>query len=231
MSACTVRPPRRARPFRKSSSMTKANPVDAAALPLDQARGRRRGAARGEQIVDDEAAPPVDRVLVHLERVGAVLERVGLARGAVGQLARLAHRHEADAEPLGQRRAEDEAARLDADDQLGLVAPTTCSASRSVHRRNAGPSPSSGVTSLNRIPGLGNRARRGCARHERCEAVVQWSIGARKVAERVARDRVRSYLEVHVRRGGAAGLARARDAPGRARPARPRGTSSARLCA
>ena len=39
----------------------------------------------------------------------------------VGQLARLAHRHEADAEPLGQRRAEDEAARLDADDELGLV--------------------------------------------------------------------------------------------------------------
>jgi hypothetical protein len=31
------------------------------------------------------------------------------------------HRHEADAEPLRQRRAEDEAARLDAHDQLRLV--------------------------------------------------------------------------------------------------------------
>src|SRR5207302_1443396 len=72
--------------------------IDHSALPLDEPRRRRRRTAGGEQIVDDEAAPLLDRVLVHLERVGAVLERVGLARGLVRQLARLAHRHEADAE-------------------------------------------------------------------------------------------------------------------------------------
>src|SRR6266508_2762177 len=99
MSACTGRSPSRARPFRKSSSMTNAKP---STVPPWRSTSRAVAAALS------------DGVLVHLEGVGAVLERVGLARGAIGQLARLAHRHEADAEPIGQRRAEDEAARLDA---------------------------------------------------------------------------------------------------------------------
>ena len=46
----------------------------------DQIGGRRRRAAGGEQVVDDQhALPLLHRVVVDLERVGPVLERVGRA--------------------------------------------------------------------------------------------------------------------------------------------------------
>jgi len=55
---------------------------------------------------------------VHLEHGVAVLQRVRLAQRRAGQLARLAHRHEAQPHPVGDRRADDEPAGLDADDDV-----------------------------------------------------------------------------------------------------------------
>ena len=51
---------------------------------------------------------------MHLERVGAVLEVVRDRRGVPRKLARLARRHETRAQLVGERAAEDEAARLGA---------------------------------------------------------------------------------------------------------------------
>ena len=75
------------------------------------------GAAGGEHVVDDEhAVVGFERVAVHLERVGAVLELVAVRVRVPRQLARLAHGHEAGTERERDRRREDEPARLDADD-------------------------------------------------------------------------------------------------------------------
>ena len=83
--------------------------------------------------------PLLDGVEVDLEGVGAVLERVGLADGARRQLARLADRDEAGAEPLGHRRAEDESAALDADDDVdALVADRAPTSASIVARKPAG---------------------------------------------------------------------------------------------
>jgi hypothetical protein len=68
---------------------------------------------------------------VHLDPVGAVLERVVVADRLVRQLARLAHRHEADPERGGQRRAEDEAAGVDRRD---LVDPRAACSARPARR-------------------------------------------------------------------------------------------------
>ena len=65
-------------------------------------------------------APWRDRVRVELERVEAVLELVLGADRVPGQLAGLPRGHEAAAEPVRQRAAEDEAARLCAEDHVGL---------------------------------------------------------------------------------------------------------------
>src|SRR5437868_2818194 len=59
-----------------------------------------------------------ERVGVQLERVEAVLERVLDADGVPRQLAGLARRHERAAEPVRERAAEDEAARLGAEDHV-----------------------------------------------------------------------------------------------------------------
>ena len=66
--------------------------------------------------------PGLDRVAVDLERVRAVLERVLDGDRLGRQLAQLAHRHEAGVELVGHRGAEDEAARLHADDEVDLLA-------------------------------------------------------------------------------------------------------------
>src|SRR6266508_3263929 len=87
-----------------------------AAEPLDQPGGGPRGAAGGEHVVHDQhPLAGGDRVGVELEGGGAVLQRVLLGLDAVRQLAGLADGHEAGAEVVGDRRGEDEAARLDAD--------------------------------------------------------------------------------------------------------------------
>ncbi len=76
-------------------------------------RGFRR-AARGDQIVDQQhGLSGTDGVLMDLDDVDAVFELVVLADRLPRQLALLADRHEAAAQAVGHRAAQDEAARLD----------------------------------------------------------------------------------------------------------------------
>jgi len=65
--------------------------------------------------------PPVASVEVNFQRVRPVFEVICNAGNRGGQLAWLAHRDEARVEPVSQRRAKDESARLDAQDQVNLV--------------------------------------------------------------------------------------------------------------
>src|SRR5215218_669941 len=96
---------------------------DLAAEPFDQPGGRPGGAAGGEHVVDDQhPLAGDDRVGVELKGGGAVLQRVLLGLHLVGQLAGLADGHEAGAEVVGDRRGEDEAARLDADHLVDVAA-------------------------------------------------------------------------------------------------------------
>ena len=96
---------------------------DLAPQPPDELdRAHHRPAGR-EQVVDDEdPLSGLDRVGVDLEGRRAVLELVLDLDRLRRQLAELAHRHEAGAELVGQRRAEDEAARLHADHEVDLRA-------------------------------------------------------------------------------------------------------------
>src|SRR5690606_11773164 len=59
-----------------------------------------------------------NRIRVHLEVIEAVLELVADADGLARQLAALAHEMHRQPEPVRERRAEDEAARLDREDVL-----------------------------------------------------------------------------------------------------------------
>src|SRR6267378_2424816 len=80
------------------------------------------GAAGGEQVVDDQhTRAGFHRVLVHLERRGAVLEVVLDAHHVAGQLAKFADRDESHAELVSDRRREDEPARLHSDDDVDLL--------------------------------------------------------------------------------------------------------------
>jgi len=56
---------------------------------------------------------------MHFERIRAVLQIVRNTEPFAGQFLGLAHGHEAHSQRVGQRRSEDESARLDADDQIG----------------------------------------------------------------------------------------------------------------
>src|SRR5262245_12765621 len=56
-----------------------------------------------------------------LEAVGAVLELVGAANGARRQLAGLSHRRESGADAIGDHRSKNEAAALDADDEIDAL--------------------------------------------------------------------------------------------------------------
>src|SRR5437588_1531679 len=95
---------------------------DLAADLLDERGGRRSGAARGEQVVDDEHAfARLDRVRLDLEHALAVLQPVPDRHGLAGQLAQLAHRDKAGTEKIGDRAAEDEAAGLDTGDLVDLL--------------------------------------------------------------------------------------------------------------
>ena len=87
-----------------------------AADASDQPRRRPCRAARCEDVVyDQHAVTGAKRVLVNLEAVNAVLERVLLALGLRRELPRLANRDEAGIQPAGDRGAQDEAPALDAD--------------------------------------------------------------------------------------------------------------------
>src|SRR4051812_4355619 len=94
---------------------------DLSAKLLDEVDLRLRRPARGEKIVvDEDARAARDRVRVQLESVEAVLESVLGAHRPPGQLSRLARSHEPALEPVGERGAEDEAAGLGAQDEVGL---------------------------------------------------------------------------------------------------------------
>src|SRR6185503_854453 len=89
-----------------------------------QLGGRARGAARGQQVVDDQhPLPLLHRIVVNLERIGAVLEGIGRGDALRRQLARLAHGREPRADAIGDGGAEDEPAALDADDEIDPLVP------------------------------------------------------------------------------------------------------------
>ena len=94
-----------------------------AALPRHELGGGLRGPARREDVVDDDdARAGPDRVLVHLELGDAVLGLVGDLVALGRQLPGLSRGDEARVEPRGERAAEDEAAGLDADDDVDVLA-------------------------------------------------------------------------------------------------------------
>src|SRR5579859_3149724 len=94
-----------------------------AAQHLDQLRDRPGGAAGRDQVVDDQhLLAGQDRVLVDVEDIVAVLQRVFDAAGREGQLARFADGDEAGAQLFGHGRTEDEPARLHGGDELDALA-------------------------------------------------------------------------------------------------------------
>src|SRR5262245_6897915 len=94
-------------------------PHHLASQPLHEPQGGRHGAPRGQEIVDHQyRLAGLDGVLVDREDVAPVLELVLLLDGRARQLAPLAHGDKARLELVGQRPAEDEAARLHPHDDL-----------------------------------------------------------------------------------------------------------------
>src|SRR5580765_4511152 len=94
---------------------------DDSTQPLDEAQGGRHCPSRGEQVVHRENALTAgDGVLMNGEDVPAVLELVLLLDHRTGKLALLPYRHEAGAQLLGERPAEDEAPRFDAHHHVHL---------------------------------------------------------------------------------------------------------------
>src|SRR5262245_40600606 len=87
----------------------------------DKTDRRRRRSASGQQVVHDQHALTAGcGVLVNLERVHAVLERVGRAARPRWQLPELTNRRETSVQAIGDRRSEDEATTLDADDDVDV---------------------------------------------------------------------------------------------------------------
>ena len=81
-----------------------------------------RRSSRGQHIVHDEdALPTLDRVLVDLEGVGSIFERIALLERLRRQLARLTDRNEPGLDALGNRRTQNEPAALDADDDVDAL--------------------------------------------------------------------------------------------------------------
>ena len=84
---------------------------------------RREGGSGGGDEVVDEQHPRARRagVDMHGEPVAAIFQRIILGDRLAGQLARLADQEQPAAEPLGERRTDDEAARLDRRDEVGRL--------------------------------------------------------------------------------------------------------------
>ena len=109
----TSRSPEPRPPVQRPDLDQEAEADDDPAELLDQPARGRRGATGGEHVVDDEdPLAGMDRVAVHLQLVGAVLEAVLLAHDRPRQLARLAHGHEPGPDLERDGRGEDEPARL-----------------------------------------------------------------------------------------------------------------------
>ena len=133
-------------PSSATSSIRNATPSTSRPA-LHQIDRRTRGAARGEQVVDDQhALPGLDRVPVHLEAVGAVLELVARPDGCRRQFPELPHRHEPGAEPIrdGAPRMNP---RLSMPTTRSMPAPENGGARLSIASRNPSGSRSSVVTS------------------------------------------------------------------------------------
>ena len=95
---------------------------DLSAELLDEFHGRFHGAAGGEEVVDEhDSLAGLDGVLVDFQRVGTVLQVVSHAGDGRRELAGLADRDEAGVEPVGESGAKDEAASLDAEDEVDLL--------------------------------------------------------------------------------------------------------------
>jgi cation diffusion facilitator CzcD-associated flavoprotein CzcO len=90
---------------------------------LEQLAGRLGGAAGRDQIINqDDAFALEHRVLMHLHLVDAVFQRVADAHALERKFPFFADRHEAGRNLMGDRAAEDEAARLDARHLVDLAA-------------------------------------------------------------------------------------------------------------
>src|SRR5581483_11038658 len=97
-------------------------PLHVAPELFDEVRRRAGGAARRKEIVDDEYALPFgNRIVVHLERIGPVLERVAGLHRFRRQLARLADGRKTRVDAIRDRGAENEAAAFDADDDVDAL--------------------------------------------------------------------------------------------------------------
>lgn len=83
---------------------------------------RRKLTSRDNVVDDQDLLARLDGALLHLKVVDAVLLLVGDAHAGAGHLAPLADGHEAGIEAQGQRGAKEEAAGVEADDDVGLDA-------------------------------------------------------------------------------------------------------------
>ncbi len=176
---------------------------------------------------------------MQLERVLAVLERVGDADGLGRQLAGPARGHEATADLAGDRGPEDEAARLGSDDEVGrLRAPPLAELARSP---GAGPRvASSGLMSLKPTPGCGKsgtsrtRARRSMATggtHRSPNALRAPAARARREAGRAPVTPPRATGGRRARSCAARGSGTGARARRAARAGLPRGRRSCGTCA
>src|SRR5262245_56184311 len=95
--------------------------LDPPAELLDEPDSRPCRSSSRQQIVDNQnALSRLDRILVHFQAVTAVFQLVGGAHRRRRQFAELAHRHEAGTDAIGNRRAQNEAAAFDSDDDFDL---------------------------------------------------------------------------------------------------------------
>ena len=155
-SAVYGRPPSAADPPSAVNSIRNANPAMSPPSRSHQRRRRARGAAGGEQVVDDEhALTGLDRVRVDLDDRLPVLEAVRLGDALRGQASLLADRSESGAEAVGDRPAEDEPAGFDARNRAPRGYPGTARPSPRWPPRTPAPSPRSRVMSLKMMPGRG----------------------------------------------------------------------------
>jgi hypothetical protein len=101
--------------------MTKDAPVSVGAGSPDQPAGRNRGAAGGDEVVDQvDLRAGGAGIDMHRQPVGAIFQRIILGDGRARQLAVLADEEEAGAEVKRDGGSEDEPAGVDAGDQLRL---------------------------------------------------------------------------------------------------------------
>ena len=77
---------------------------------------------RDNVVHDNHLLARLDGIGLHLEEILTIFLVVGLGHTRTGQLALLAHRHKAGAQTQGQTGADQEAAGLEADDDVGLLA-------------------------------------------------------------------------------------------------------------